>query len=47
MNNCVQIQKLDKDLSITILRDWLKKSRRSLSEKQWELLGNVKFQRPF
>ncbi len=40
-NNFVQIKSLDKDLSIMILKDWLKTSQRSISEDQWKFLDEL------
>lgn len=39
--NFVQIQSLDKAVSITILQDWLKKADRSISKSQWAILDRL------
>ena len=38
MENFLEIKSLDKSLSITILKDWLTKENRNISQKQWEAI---------
>lgn len=40
-DNYIEIRSLDKDLSRSILSDWLKGSKRSLSEKQWKIIDSL------
>ena len=37
-DNFIEIKKLDIDLSVVIVQDWLQKANRKLSVKQWDML---------
>ena len=39
--NFLEIKSLDKELSMTIIKDWLKKENRSISEHQWDAIEGV------
>jgi hypothetical protein len=40
-SNFMEVESLTKAIVITILEDWLSKSKRSVSEEQWQILQNI------